>query len=75
MYGMKWESFQEGVHQIAQKARAIAEKYDLPFITLQDRFEQALELAPAEYWLRDGVHPTAAGHMIIKEAWMEYFLG
>lgn len=70
-----WEAFQRGVHQIAQKARAIAEKYNLPFITLQDRFDKALELAPAEYWLRDGVHPTAAGHMIIKEAWMEYFLG
>ena len=71
----QWEDFRDGVHQIAQKAKAIAEKYDLPFITLQDKFDKALELAPAEYWLRDGVHPTAAGHMVIKEAWMECFLG
>ncbi len=70
----RWDEFREGVCEIAQKAKEIAIKYDLPFITLQDKFDQLLDLAPAEYWLRDGVHPTAAGHMVIKDAWMEYFM-
>ena len=40
---------------------------------LQDKFDKACEIAPAEYWLTDGVHPTTAGHKIITEAWLEAF--
>jgi lysophospholipase L1-like esterase len=24
-----------------------------------------------EYWIYDGVHPTAAGHRLIAEAWLQ----
>ncbi len=27
--------------------------------------------APAAYWLHDGVHPTAAGHAMIADAWLK----
>ena len=36
-------------------------------------FDEACKTAPSTYWLRDGVHPTAAGHDLIKEAWLEGF--
>ena len=51
----------------------IAEKYDLLFIPLQGKFDEAAKLAPNEYWLFDGVHPMAAGYELIKRAWMEGF--
>ncbi len=49
----------------AEATKRIAEKYDLTFIPLQDKFDEAMKLAPASYWTRDGVHPTAEGHGII----------
>jgi phospholipase/lecithinase/hemolysin len=36
-------------------------------------FDEACSLAPAEYWIGDGVHPTVAGHKLIADAWMRTF--
>lgn len=61
---------------VAEKAAAcerIAEKYNLPLIRLQPAFDEACKKAPADYWTRDGVHPTPCGHEIIKRLWLETF--
>lgn len=68
-----WEVFRTEVPKRAEKAKAIAEKYDLPFIPLQDKFDEAAKLAPNDYWLRDGVHPTTEGHELIKREWIKAF--
>ena len=57
----------------AEVCRKIAEKYGLPLIELQPVFDEALKKAPADYWTRDGVHPTANGHEIIKRLWLDAF--
>jgi lysophospholipase L1-like esterase len=69
----RWEYFQKelGLRQAA--VRRVAEKYGLIFVPLQEKFNALNANAPAGYWLRDGVHPTPAGHAMIKEAWMEAF--
>ena len=41
----------------------------------EDKFNEACKLAPASYWLRDGVHPTPRGHWIIKNEWIKAFRG
>lgn len=69
----RWDEFWAEMVIIAQKAREVAEKYDLLFIPLQGKFDEAAKLAPNEYWLFDGVHPMAAGYELIKRAWMEGF--
>ena len=70
----RWDYFQKEVALRAAAAKRVAEKYGLPFIPLQPIFDKANENAPvAGYWLRDGVHPTAAGHNLIKNAWLEAF--
>ena len=51
----------------------VAKKNGLQFVPLQTHFDQALALAPAEYWLQDGVHPTAAGHELIARQWIRAF--
>ena len=33
--------------------------------------DKALERAPQEFWLRDGVHPALAGHQLLADAWIE----
>lgn len=58
----------------AQAAKRIAEKHNLVFVPLQEAFDKANADAPTpDYWLIDGVHPTAAGHDLIKQAWLKGF--
>lgn len=69
----KWESFEEEVHKRAVMAKKIAEKYDLPYVVLQQGFQELSKNSPCGYWLRDGVHPTAMGHEFIKREWLKAF--
>ena len=68
-----WDEFRTEVYKHAEKAKAIAEKYDLTFIPLEDKLKEAEKLCPADYWLRDGVHPTTMGHELIKREWIKAF--
>ena len=69
-----WEYFSTETPKRAQKAKEVAEKYNLPFIPLQDKFDAAAAAnGEPTYWLSDGVHPTLAGHELIKNAWLEAF--
>lgn len=70
---MCWEEFQSGVSERAKIVEETAKEYGLPFISLQNKFDEAVKLAPGDYWLRDGIHPTAAGHEIIKRQWLKGF--
>ena len=69
----RWNYFRTEVPLRAAAAKRIAEKYGLPFVALQDKFDDACKSAPAYYWLKDGVHPTPMGHWIIKNEWLKVF--
>ncbi|MBE6715439.1 MAG: lysophospholipase [Ruminococcaceae bacterium] len=60
-----WAVFRRETEMRAASAKAVAEKYDLTFIPLQEKFDEAEKKAEASYWLLDGVHPSAAGHELI----------
>ena len=68
-----WDVFRAEVEIRAEKARQVAEEFQLPFVSLQKKFDQAAKLAKADFWLRDGVHPTVAGHELIKREWIRTF--
>lgn len=68
-----FQDFDRQVRLRAAKVRALAERFGLVFVPLQDSFDEAARRAPADHWLVDGVHPTPAGHQIIKRAWMRGF--
>lgn len=72
-YPNRWEYFRDEVALRAQAAKRLAEKYSLVFVPLQEMLTKANENAPDGYWLRDGVHPTAAGHNLIKNQWLKAF--
>ena len=62
-----WEQFDCEVRKRAEAAKRVAEKFDLTFVPLQKLFDEAVADSNAEYWSADGVHPTYAGHQLIKE--------
>ncbi len=72
-YPDKWNQFSKEVRKRAEKAKKIAQKYGLSFISLQDKFDEVSKLTENTYWLRDGVHPTAYGHELIKREWIKVF--
>ena len=69
----KWNVFNTEVRKRAEKAKKVAEKYNLTFVELQNVFDKATEIIDDTYWLVDGVHPTAMGHQLIKREWMKAF--
>ncbi len=69
----KWEAFRTDVEARAAISRRVAEKHGLVFVPLLKMFDEAAEATGADYWVIDGVHPTAMGHELIKRAWLEGF--
>lgn len=51
--------------------RALAREFEAVLIPLDGLFAQAATRREPEYWAADGVHPTAAGHALIAQAWLE----
>ena len=62
------------VFKRAEKAEELAQKYNLVFVPLQEKFSEAAKKAPAEFFtLPDGVHPICSGHEIIKREWIKAY--
>jgi len=49
-----------------EMVRELAKEFNASYIEFQEIFDAALKRAPMEYWLGDGVHPTLAGHHLMK---------
>lgn len=62
----KWDYFSTEVKLRAEAVKNISERYNLIFVPLQEKFDKASENGEASFWLGDGVHPTTAGHALIK---------
>lgn len=69
----RWETFRNEVSEKAATAKRIAEKYKLPFISLQERFDEAEKKIGVESVTTDGVHPTPGGHKLIADEWINCF--
>jgi len=54
----------------AAAARRLAQQFDAVFLPLQEPFSKAVAKAPMEYWVWDGIHPTAAGHALLAHEWV-----
>lgn len=63
----RWDEFSCEVQKMAKASENVAAKFNLEFISLQDKFDAAAADGNHRYWSVDGIHPTAAGHQIIKE--------
>jgi len=62
-----WEQFNCEVRKLAKISKQVAEQWELKFVPLQDKFDKASSDGDTRYWSVDGIHPTSAGHQIIKE--------
>ena len=67
------ERFRTHIASRIEVVRRLAQRYGLPFVDMQAVFDAACRRAPAASWCTDGDHPTAAGHELIKRAWLDTF--
>ncbi|GHV02261.1 lipase [Clostridia bacterium] len=63
----------EDLDEKATVARVLADRYGAAFVPAQALFDKAVKSRPPEYWARDGIHPTPAGHAVLAEAWLKEF--
>ena len=62
-----WDEFSTEVGKLAEISRQIAEKYEFDFIPFQQKFNELSADGNTGYWSADGIHPTLAGHEVIKK--------
>ena len=63
-----WEKETKARSEVVQK---LANDYQTLYVPLQQPFIDACELAPANYWIWDGIHPMPAGHELIAREWLK----
>ena len=54
-----------------QVARSLAREFGAIYVPLDGLFAAAASRRDPEFWAADGVHPSAAGHALIAQAWLE----
>jgi lysophospholipase L1-like esterase len=52
-------------------AKKLADEKKLTFVPFQSLFDEAIQSAPAPFWLWDGIHPSMAGYAIMVRMWRE----
>ncbi|WNQ13211.1 SGNH/GDSL hydrolase family protein [Paenibacillus aurantius] len=70
-----WEEWRSLMASYQQTVRELADRFGALFVPFQETFDEACGRAPAEYWVWDGVHPTAAGHHLMAEQWLSVVRG
>ncbi len=65
-----WEQLRARLDVYGKIVSQLAVEFQAVFIPLQDPFDKAAERDTAEYWIPDGVHPSAAGHELIAREWL-----
>lgn len=66
-----WTSWKLKMNEYQGIVRELADKYETLFVPLQHLFHEAADQITPEYWLWDGIHPTAAGHHLISNEWLK----
>jgi lysophospholipase L1-like esterase len=64
-------AWREDLNPKIDVVRKLAVEFGAELLPLDGLFAQAATQAPAAYWAADGVHPSAAGHALIAETWLE----
>ena len=67
------DEFFAQVKAYAEVVKKIAEDYGLCFVPLQATLDEAAGKFGAQYYVYDGVHPSAAGAKLIADEWLKVF--
>ena len=69
---------EDWIPEVGERREVVAKlawDFQAVHVPFQADFDKAMEKAPPAYWAHDGVHPTAAGHMIMAKSWLRHVCG
>jgi lysophospholipase L1-like esterase len=66
-----WELWSGETKCRAEVVRRLSKEFDTVLVDYAKVFERATRLAPIEYWIWDGVHPTVFGHELMSREWIK----
>jgi len=69
--GVVTSDWKDEIRPVQAGIAELAREYGTVFVPLQQVFDKALAVAPAEYWAYDGIHATHAGFDLIARAWLD----
>jgi lysophospholipase L1-like esterase len=64
-----WDAWSADIKARQAIVSRLAVRYGAPVVYFQSVFDQAMQRAPADYWIWDGIHPTYAGHQVMADEW------
>ena len=71
VFGAVAQDWVDEINQRRDVVKQLAKDFDAIFIPSQEILDKALAKAPMNYWTKDGVHPTLAGHQLFADAWLK----
>lgn len=69
-----YEAHRALTDRLGSVVRRLSTEFNTALVPAQELFDRLLTDypdVPAEYWIWDGIHPTAAGHRRLSELWLE----
>lgn len=57
--------------ECAEIVKQITDDFNAVFVDFPTVFEEAQQRAPIDYWVWDGIHPTAFGHELMAREWIK----
>lgn len=63
----------ERMQPYAREAKKIAEEFNLPFVSLQAKLEDAVKIYGMDSCFYDGAHPNLVASKIISDEWLRVF--
>ena len=70
--GVVGENWVGEIDQRRAVVAKLAKEFGAVLVPFQSMFNDAVKKAPPAYWASDGVHPSAAGHMLMARTWLEH---
>src|ERR1035438_8649291 len=68
LIGRTKERYHEWLDEIKKRHESVlklSKEFNAVYVNFQDVFNDAIEKAPIEYWIWDGIHPMPAGHQLM----------
>lgn len=67
-----WDIWSSEIGERGEIVKNLSKKYGARYLPMSDIFCRAqAEIAPAEHWSSDCIHPTLAGHELIARSWID----
>ena len=69
--GVVRDDWVEEIDQRRAVVAKLAKEFGAVLVPFQSMFDEAVKQAPPAHWAHDGVHPTAAGHLLMAKCWLQ----